>query len=115
MKVSSQRISLYEVQKYYMKTDYIRDIETFYMAMDTWNGLSQEEQSLIFQATEEAGNYETELTQKQLEEIYEDLKTKIEVITPDLDSIRAKLQGVFDDFEGTKWPEGLLEKIANVK
>lgn len=107
--------SLYEVQKYYMKTDYIRDIETFYMAMDTWNGLSKEEQDLISQATEEAGNYETELTQKQLEEVYEDLKTKIEVILPDLDSIREKLKGAFDDFEGTKWPEGLLEKIANVE
>lgn len=107
--------SLYEVQKYYMKTDYIRDIETFYMAVDTWNGLSKEEQDLIYQATEEAGNYETELTQKQLEEVYEDLKTKIEVIIPDLASIREKLKGAFDDFEGTKWPEGLLEKIANVE
>lgn len=107
--------SLYEVQKYYMKTDYIRDIETFYMAMNTWKSLSKEEQDLIYQVTEEAGNYETELTQKQLESIYEDLKTKIEVIIPDLDSIRKKLKGAFDDFEGTKWPEGLLEKIANVE
>jgi tripartite ATP-independent transporter DctP family solute receptor len=107
--------SLYEVQGYYMKTDYIRDIETFYMAMETWNSLSQEEQDLIVAATEEAGNYETELTQQQLAEVYEDLKTKMEVITPDLASIREKLKGAFDDFEGDKWPEGLLEKIANVK
>jgi TRAP-type C4-dicarboxylate transport system substrate-binding protein len=85
------------------------------MAMETWNNLSQEEQELISQATEEAGNYETELTQQQLAEVYEDLKTKMEVITPDLASIREKLKGAFDDFEGDKWPEGLLEKIANVK
>ncbi|GAJ15816.1 unnamed protein product, partial [marine sediment metagenome] len=36
--------SLYEVQNYYMKTDYIRDIETFYTGMDTWNKLSKENQ-----------------------------------------------------------------------
>lgn len=107
--------SLYEVQNYYMKTDYIRDIETFYMAVDTWNKLSKEQQELIYQASEEAGNYETELTQKQLDEIYEDLKTKIEVIVPDLDSIREKLKGAFDEFEGSKWPEGLLGKIQNLK
>lgn len=107
--------SLYEVQKYYMKTDYIRDIETFYMAMDSWNSLSKEEQDVIYQATEEAGSYETELTQKQLEGVYADLATKIEVVLPDLDSIREKLKGAFDDFEGDKWPKGLLEKIQNLQ
>jgi tripartite ATP-independent transporter DctP family solute receptor len=108
-------ISLYEVQSYYMKTDYIRDIETFYMAMDTWNKLSKEEQGLIYQASEEAGNYETELTQQQLGSAYETLNTKMTVLTPDLESIRAKLTGVFDDYEGTKWPKGLLKKVADVK
>ena len=107
--------SLYEVQNYYMKTDYIRDIETFYMGMDTWNKLSKEDQELIHQATEEAGNYETELTQEQLNTAYDTLKGKITVIVPDCDSIRNKLVGVFDEWEGVKWPKGLLEKISNVK
>lgn len=107
--------SLYEVQGYYMKTDYIRDIETFYMAMDTWNSLSEEERELISQATEEAGNYETELTQQQLENVYDELKTKMTVIVPDLESIREKLKGAFDDFEGAKWPEGLLGKVSAVQ
>lgn len=107
--------SLYEVQNYYMKTDYIRDIETFYTGMDTWNKLSKEDQELIYQATEEAGNYETELTQEQLNTAYDTLREKMTVIIPDCDSIREKLVGVFDEWEGVKWPEGLLEKISNVK
>ena len=37
------------------------------------------------------------------------------VIVPDNNSIREKLEGVFDDYEGDKWPEGLLEKIKDVK
>lgn len=107
--------SLYEVQNYYMKTDYIRDIETFYTGMDTWNKLSKENQELIYQATEEAGNYETVLTQEQLNTAYDTLKEKMTVIIPDCDSIREKLVGVFDEWEGVKWPKGLLEMVSKVK
>lgn len=107
--------SLYEVQNYYMKTDYIRDIETFYMGLNTWNKLSKENQELIYQATEEAGNYETLLTQEQLNTAYDTLKEKMNVIIPDCDSIRAKLVGVFDEWEGVKWPKGLLEMISKVQ
>jgi len=107
--------SLYEVQNYYIKTDYIRDIETFYMGMDTWSKLSQADQELIYQATEGAGEYETMLTQLQLNSAYKTLKEKMTVIIPDGDSIREKLLGVFDEWEGVKWPEGLLSKISNVK
>jgi len=31
-----------------------------------------------------------------------------------LDEIRVALEGVFDDWEGVKWPAGLLEKIRNM-
>lgn len=107
--------SLYEVQNYYMKTDYIRDIETFYTGIDTWNKLSKENQELIYQATEEAGDYETKLTQEQLNTAYDTLKEKMTVIIPDCDSIRKKLVGVFDEWEGVKWPKGLLEMVSKVK
>jgi len=107
--------SFFEVQKYYMKTDYIRDIETFYMGGAVWKKLSKKDQDLISQATAEAGNYETELTQKQLATVYDLLKTKMTVIEPDMASIRAKLEGAFDGFEGEKWPKGLLAKIRELK
>ncbi len=113
-----QSASLFEVQKYYMKTDYIRDIETFYMAMPYWKKLSKRDQEIIFDAAEKSGNYETELTVKQLNTVYDFLKTKMTVITPpqlDLESIRKKLEGAFDSFEGTKWPHGLIKKISDLK
>jgi tripartite ATP-independent transporter DctP family solute receptor len=113
-----QSASLFEVQKYYMKTDYIRDIETFYAAIPFWKKLSKKDQEIIFDAGEKAGNYETELTQKQLISVYDFLKTKMTVITPpqlDLDSIRKKLGGAFDSFEGTKWPTGLIGKVSALK
>ncbi|MHB0896557.1 MAG: TRAP transporter substrate-binding protein [Spirochaetales bacterium] len=107
--------SLYEVQKYYTKTDYIRDIETFYMAADKWNKLSAADKDLILKATEIAGNLETTLTQKQLTDVYDFLKTKMTVLEADLSSIQAKLQGVYDDYEGSKWPAGLLAKIKSIQ
>jgi tripartite ATP-independent transporter DctP family solute receptor len=113
-----QSASLFEVQKYYMKTDYIRDIETFYMAMPFWKKIPQRDRDWIQQAAEEAGNLETELTQKQLTTVYDFLKTKITLVVPpqlDLESIGRKLEGAFASFEGTKWPTGLLKKVIAVK
>ena len=103
---------LYEVQKYYMRTDYIRDIETFYMATPVWEKLSKADQELVYKATEQAGDYETQLTQEKLTTVYDSLKQNMTVLTPDMESIRAKLSGAFDSFEGAKWPNGLLAKIA---
>ena len=107
--------SLFEVQKYYTKTDYIRDIETFYMTLAKWNSLSKANQDLIVKASEAAGNYETELTQKQLKETYETLKQKMTVVDADLPSIQAKLEGIFNDYEGTKWPVGILQKVKELQ
>ena len=103
--------SLFEVQKFYTKTDYIRDIETFYMAADRWQKLSPSDRDLVLKATEEAGNLETALTQKQLNEVYSLLRSKMTVLDADLPSIQAKLEGIYNDYEGTKWPKGLLSQI----
>jgi TRAP-type C4-dicarboxylate transport system substrate-binding protein len=73
---------------------------------------------MIFDAAEKAGNLETELTEKQLATVYDFLKTKMTVVTPpqlNLDSIRKKLEGAFDSFEGTKWPAGLIKKVSALK
>jgi len=107
--------SLYEVQGYYIKTDYIRDIETFYMPLNLWNKLSKADQETIYKATEVAGNYETELTQKQLKDAYDLVSKKMKVIVPDLASIQKKLEGAFDEYEGTKWPVGALKKVREMQ
>jgi TRAP-type C4-dicarboxylate transport system substrate-binding protein len=108
----------YEVQDFYVKTDYVRDIETFYFSMVHWNKLSADDQKLIFKASEEAGNYGTELTIEVIGNAYKILNEKMTVIAPpalDLDSIRNSVSGIFDDWDGTKWPEGLMQQIRNYK
>jgi TRAP-type transport system periplasmic protein len=109
--------SLYEVQPYYMQTDYIRDIETFYVNPDRWASLSEADRRAIVEASEEAGALVTDLTEQQLAEAYEVLEATITVIRPpelDLDAIREALEGTFSDWDGTKWPAGTLDAIRGL-
>jgi len=111
------RASLYEVQQYYMQTDYIRDIETWYVNPAVWNRLSGADQQAVYEVTEECGALVTELTQQMLADAYEVLEQHITVIRDpelDLEAIRAALEGVFDDWEGTRWPEGTLAFIRGL-
>lgn len=110
-------LSLYEVQKYYIKTDYSRDIETFYMGLKEWNSLPQADRDLIYQATEEAGNYETELNAKQLKEAYDFLKTKMTVIeNPNVKSMRDRLMSAGIYAERAKaWTPGIVDYITSVE
>jgi tripartite ATP-independent transporter DctP family solute receptor len=108
--------SLYEVQKYYMKTDYIRDIETFYVGMQTWDKLSEADKKILYEASEKAGDYETKLTQEQIESSINFLTAKMRVIIPNNQSIQLALEGVFEPmFEGIKWPKGLLQKVRDMQ
>lgn len=108
--------SLYEVQKYYMKTDYIRDIETFYVSMQTWDKLSDADKKILYEASEKAGDYETRLAQEDIESSMDFLATKMRIIIPNNQSIRLALEGVFEPmFEGVKWPKGLLQKVHDMQ
>ena len=111
-------VKFYEVQDYYVRTDYIRDIETFYMSLPLWNELAKKDKDLILKASEEAGAYETELTEKVIEDSYKILRAQMTVVEPpelDIDSFRQSVVGLFDDWDGQKWPAGLLESIRNLK
>lgn len=106
--------SYYEVQDYYLRTDYIRDIETFYASPDFWDDLPEEDKQIILDASEEAGELVTELTGQQLAQAYETLRANMTVIEePELNlpAIREELEGVFEDWDGDKWPAGTLDEI----
>jgi TRAP-type transport system periplasmic protein len=109
--------SLYEVQPFYMVTDYIRDIEAFYVDPQAWSRLSEADRAAIVAASEEAGQLVTQLTREQLDAALAFLAERITVIRePELDmpAIRAVLETTFQDWDGVKWPAGLLEAIRGL-
>jgi tripartite ATP-independent transporter DctP family solute receptor len=111
-----KNMSFFEVQKYFMPTHYIRDVETFYIGTEKWKSLAPAHQNAIREAGEEAGNLETELTRQELDDTTKFLATKMTIVEPDLGSIRKDLEGVYEDqFEGKLWPKGLLQQVREFK
>ena len=111
-----KNMSFFEVQKYFMPTHYIRDVETFYIGAEKWKSLSPANQKAIRDAGEEAGNLETELTRQELDDATKFLATKMTIVEPDLGSIRKALEGVYEEqFEGKLWPKGLLQQVRDFK
>lgn len=107
--------SFYEVQDYLMKTDYIRDVKAWYMSENVWNQLSDEQKEIMYEASIEAGQLQTELTNEMIDETLEFLKGEMEYVEPDLDSIREALQELITEFDGELWPEGLYEEVESIR
>jgi TRAP-type transport system periplasmic protein len=111
-----KNMSFFEVQKYFIPTHYIRDVETFYISTDKWKALSAAQQKAIVDASEEAGSLETALTKQDIEDATKFLATKMTIVEPDLGSIRKALEGVYEEqFEGKLWPKGLLQQVREFK
>lgn len=107
--------SFFEVQKAVMKTDYIRDVKSWYISEKKWKSLSDNQRKIMTDASIEAGNYQTELARKQVDEALIFLKGKMEYVEPDMNSIRKKLEGVLEQFDGELWPKGLLETVKKLQ
>jgi tripartite ATP-independent transporter DctP family solute receptor len=111
-----KNMSFFEVQKFFMPTHYIRDVETFFIGAEKWASLSPAYQKGIRDATEEAGTLETQLTKQDLDEATKFLAGKMTIVEPDLGSIRKALEGVYEEqFEGKLWPKGLLQQVREFK
>jgi tripartite ATP-independent transporter DctP family solute receptor len=111
-----KNMSFFEVQKYFMPTHYIRDVETFFVSADRWKALAPAQQKAIQVAAEEAGTLETQLTKQEIDEATKFLATKMTVVEPDLGSIRKALEGLYEEqFEGKLWPKGLLQQVRDFK
>jgi tripartite ATP-independent transporter DctP family solute receptor len=107
--------SLYEVQDYYMPTNYIRDARTWYISDQVWGSLCQEHQDAMTQASMAAGELATAEVAEQMAEAQATLAAEIEVVEPDIESFRTALEGTFEEFDGELWPEGLLAEIEELK
>ncbi|WP_176554685.1 TRAP transporter substrate-binding protein, partial [Georgenia sp. 311] len=101
--------SIYEVQDYYMPTDYIRDVRAWYFNDDLWQGLCEEHRSILEEEMERVGEEVTEATRATIEEAMAVIEENMTVVDVDMDAFREALDGQFDQFDGDMWPEGTLD------
>lgn len=108
--------SLYEVQDYFMKTDYIRDVSTIFISNELWNSLSDVQKEVLSTAAEKAVRYEESTIAEQIDDVVEKLNEAMTYIDIDVASVQEALgEDFYDQFEGTLWPEGTMKAINEFK
>lgn len=106
--------SLMEVQDYFMPTDYIRDVQAWYISDAKWAAMCDEQRAAIETEAETAGELITDEVATQMDEAMTTLEENLEVVDVDVDSFRTALEGVFEKFDGDMWPDGLLEETRQL-
>jgi tripartite ATP-independent transporter DctP family solute receptor len=80
--------SMHEVTKYMNITDHISAPTTFSISNKVFNKLTEEQQSILIEAAEEAADFGLELTIKNDTEFREKLNEELEIIETDKESMR---------------------------
>ncbi|HLR95807.1 MAG TPA: TRAP transporter substrate-binding protein [Jiangellaceae bacterium] len=106
--------SIYEVQDYYMPTDYIRDVRAWYFNDDLWQGLCDEHRTILEEEMEQVGEEVTEATRAEIDAAMEVIDENMTIVDVDMDAFREALDGQFDQFDGDMWPEGTLDMVLEL-
>lgn len=110
--------SLFEVQKYFMKTDYIRDVPAVFISENLWKQMSPAQQKIVQDAAVEAVNLEAEKIAASMDETMKFLNEKMTYVEIDVKSIQDKLGAdIYKEFDtaGELWPTGTIDKILEFK
>lgn len=99
-----------EVAPYMIVTNHLNAPSTIYMSNKVFSGLNQDEQNLLLQAGYENFFYALELSQEKDAQAQDELAEVMTVITPDIQSMRDKIDYTNYDFmeleEAQKLKEG---------
>jgi len=106
--------SIYEVQDYYMPTDYIRDVRAWYFNDDLWTGMCNEYRTILQEEMERAGEEVTEATRAEIDKAMDVIGENMTIVDVDIDAFREALEGEFDQFDGDMWPEGTLDMVTEL-
>jgi len=116
--ITAKNSSFYEVQKYFMKTDYSRDVSAIFISETVWKQLSPAQKTVLKNAAINAVNFEATTIANQMSQVMAFLDQHMTRINVDVKSIQDKLgtdiYKQFDD-EGKIWPTGTLDAILKFK
>lgn len=112
--VSVMNNSLYEVQEFYMPTDYIRDVRAWYINDDLWQRTCADHQAIMTEEMDKAGDEVTAAMDATIAEAMAVIEKNMTVVDVDREAFRAALDGRFKEFDGELWPAGTLELIQGL-
>ena len=107
----------YEVTDYYVLNEHTAVPDVMVISPKVWSSLSEQEQSWLMEATDEAISFQRELWQEFEEEALNEVKKAgIEIITPDKEPFQEMVQPIYDLFS-LQHPElsGWVERIREVE
>ena len=110
--------SLFEVQKYFMKTDYIRDVPAIFISENLWKQMSPAQQAVVQDAANKAVELEAEKVAASLDDTMKFLNEKMTYVEVDVKSIQDKLGAdIYKQFDeaGELWPTGTIDKVLEFK
>lgn len=106
--------SLYEVQDYFMPTDYIRDVRAWYFNNALWQGMCEEYRTILEEEMDAVGQQVTDTAQDEMDAAMDVIEDNMTVVDVDVEAFRSALDGAFDQFGGELWPEGTLDTIKEL-
>jgi len=108
------QFKLYEVQKYLSLTRHVYSALVFVGSKKFYDSLSDTDKKLMLEATKQASVYERKLNRDKAAFFLKDLKDKGMIVDehPDLDSFKAKVKPIKDQFSGEarKYLDQILAK-----
>lgn len=108
--------SFYEVQDYYMKTDYIRDVSAIFMSNEVWNDMSAQQQAVVLEAADKAVHAEESAIADQIDAVMETLDQNMTYVEIDIESVKEALgDDFYNQFEGDLWPAGTMDTVNRFK
>ena len=116
--ITVKTASIFEVQKYLIKTDYIRDVSAIFISENVWKQMSPTQQAAVKQAALDAVKLEARQIAAQMDATMDFLKSKMTYIEADTKSIQNKLgANIYQEFDkaGQLWPTGTIDKILSFK
>lgn len=105
----------YEVQKYLILTSHVVAPIILLMNMDTWNGLTPDEQKIFVAGIKQGGDVADKIVIGDETGLIAQLKKNgMAVSTPDLTPFRARAREAYKNHE-KEWGPGVVDKIVAIK
>jgi len=106
----------YEVQKHLILTGHVIGPFVQMMNMDTWNGLSAEDQKIVLEGVKYGGTVADAIVIEKEQSLIADLEKKGMTVTtpPNVDLFRERAQKAYKNYEAD-WGAGVVDKIVAIQ